>query len=80
MEELVIFFKIILQLQKLFFGKNFSSNITYNEKTIQNIISDISANLPGKLVQSGYYIDNGNLIITKGSSGIIVDEDNFIKN
>ena len=64
----------------LFFGKNFSSNITYNEKTIQNIISDISANLPGKLVQSGYYIDNGNLIITKGSSGIIVDEDNFIKN
>ena len=41
----------------LFCGKNFYSNITYNEETIKNIISDISANLPGKLVQSGYYID-----------------------
>lgn len=64
----------------LFCGKNFYSNITYNEETIKNIISDISANLPGKLVQSGYYIDNGNLIITKGSTGIVVDEDIFIKN
>ena len=31
-------------------------------------------------MQSGYYIDNGNLIITKGSTGIVVDEDIFIKN
>ena len=42
---------------------------------LKNIISDISSNLPGKMIQSGYYVEDDTLILTKGKSGIITDED-----
>ena len=65
--------KTLLHPQKL------TTNFELDEKMLDNIISDISANLPGKLIQSSYYIDKDTLIITRGSPGITVDKDNFMK-
>ena len=61
-------------IKSFIFKKNIDINITLDEKMLNNIINDISSNLPGKMVQSGYYIEDDTLIITKGKSGITVDE------
>ncbi len=63
----------------IFFKENIDLNISLDEKMLNTIISDISSNLPNKLIQSGYYIEDKNLVITKGSLGIIVDKDSLIK-
>ena len=64
----------------LFLGKTFNLDVEFKENEFKELISDISANLPNKLIQSGYYIDHDNLIITKGAEGLIVDENTFAKN
>jgi len=61
----------------MLFKKNLDIELQVDEKMLNTIISDISSNLPGKLIQSGYYIEDKNLIITKGSAGIIVDKETF---
>ena len=46
-------------------------------------LKDISAKLPDKMIESSYYIDGTNLIITKGNTGCAVNIDesyNIIKN
>ena len=63
----------------LIFKKNIGLDIKIDDKMLNNIISDISSNLPGKLIQSGYYIEGKNLIITKGSSGLVVDKEALTK-
>lgn len=55
--------------------KNFDFKITYDEKMLDTILTDISANLPGKVVNSSYYIEDKKLVITKGTSGITVDRE-----
>lgn len=65
--------------QTMLFKKNIDLNISFDEKMLNNIISDISSNLPNKLVQSSYYIENKELIITKGTSGVLVDKEILIK-
>ena len=35
--------------------------------------------MPNKVIQSGYYIEDNNLIITKGTAGEIIDKDNFLE-
>ena len=60
--------------------KNINLDISLDEKMLNYIISDISSNLPHKLIQSSYYIEDENLIITKGSAGFTVDTETFINN
>lgn len=63
--------------KSLIFGNNLNLEFSYDEKMLNTVISDISANLPGKMIQNNYYVEDENLIITKGSSGISVDMDLF---
>ena len=73
-------FQSNLEIAKtMFFKENIDLNISLDEKMLNTIISDISSNLPNKLIQSGYYIEDKNLIITKGSSGVIVDKEALTK-
>ena len=67
-------------VKSFIFKKNIDLNITLDEKMLNNIINDISSNLPGKMVQSGYYIEDDTLIITKGTSGITTDEKALTEN
>lgn len=63
----------------LFFKKNIELDIKIEEKMLNSVISDISSNLPGKLIQSGYYVEENNLIITKGYEGFVVDKDLLVQ-
>lgn len=64
-------------LSLIFNKKNIDLNIELNEDKLNTLINDISTNLPNKVVQSSYYIENNNLIITKGTAGDIIDAENF---
>ena len=57
--------------------KNITTEVALNEDKLNELIEQTAANLPNKLIQSSYYIENDNLIITKGSSGDVVDSENL---
>ena len=49
--------------------------IYYNEEVLDNKISSILSALPGAVQEYSYYIEDENLIITKGKGGIIIDKE-----
>ena len=56
---------------------------TLDEEQLRTALNDISTKLPDTVIESGYYIDGTNLIITSGSEGNVVDVDQmctYIKN
>ena len=71
-------FKNNFDIINLFFEKqNLNLNIKLNENNLNQLENEISANLENKVIQSSYYIENDKLIITRGSSGYVIDKDNF---
>lgn len=61
---------------------NIDVDFTIDDKLLKHDLTDISSKLPDKVVESSYYIDGNNLVITKGQSGqtIKIDESaNYIK-
>lgn len=54
--------------------KEITPTFSYNEEAINSFVSGISANLPDAVKQSSYYVDDNNLIINKGTAGLVVDE------
>ena len=61
--------------QQYFNKQNININITINQNTLANIIEDLSSILPDKLIQSSYYIDNNNLVLTSGTAGKTIDNE-----
>lgn len=51
------------------FKKDISLDFSLNEEKLLEIINDTSLKLPGTVVQSSYYIEEDELIITKGAAG-----------
>lgn len=69
-------------LKTLINKTNIDVDFTIDEDLLSHDLSDISSKLPDKVVESSYYIDGNNLIITKGQSGQVVNIDksaNYIK-
>lgn len=60
-------FKLIL------FHSNTNLNFSYSKSDLDNFLEDISAKLPDAIIQSSYYVDGSNLVITKGREGSIVN-------
>ena len=60
-------------LNLYFYKKNIIPSFSYNEESFQALINDMNTNLPDKTVDSSYYIDGNNLIITKGIDGVEID-------
>lgn len=52
--------------------------ILLNEEVAINTINDIALNIPGYVVEASYYIEDNNLIITKGKEGIVVDSESLL--
>ena len=50
-------------------------NTSYNTEMLDSIITDISQNLPGLVRDYTYYIEEDELIITRGTAGIVLDEE-----
>ena len=64
-------------LKLLIIGEKIKTQSTYDSQIVEKVFSDISSNLPNKLVQSGYSIEDDELVITKGSAGIDIDKQAF---
>ena len=52
---------------------NINPTMTINLEQLETTLNDISTQLPDAVKQSDYYIDNKNLIVTTGKSGVIID-------
>ena len=59
-------FKILISS----FKKNvITAEINYDENKLENIIDNISVEIPNLVVEPSYYISNDELIVTKGTAG-----------
>ena len=67
-------------LKSMLFKNYINIDITLNEEIVKTTIGDMEANLPNALVQSSYYIEEKDLIITKGKRGTVIDDEAFINN
>ena len=54
-------------------GINIVPTVTYDEDALKTILINLSKELPDAVVESGYYIDGNNLIITEGKDGVVID-------
>lgn len=52
--------------------------MTLNEQAAKQTIEDIGTNLPGVVIESSYYREDNNLIVTKGKEGIKIDTDTLL--
>lgn len=54
---------------------NINPSFSYNQKILEDFIANISDNLPDKVTQSSYCIEDRNLVISKGKKGYIVQNE-----
>ena len=57
--------------------------VTLDEEQLRTALNDISSKLPDTVIESGYYIEGNNLVVTRGSEGNVVNVDQmctYIKN
>lgn len=64
-------------LFSMLFKKNIEFNIEMNEEEINKKIEEINKKLPNAMEDSNYYIEETKLIITKGKSGIQIEDKQF---
>lgn len=63
-----------LYILSTLFGKvNIEPNVEVNKVQLIKNLEDISTQLPDTVIQSSYYIEDSNLIITSGKEGYVVD-------
>lgn len=63
-----------LKTLEAFFSKiNIDPGFSIDEKQLNYFLEDISSKLPDKVIESSCYIDNNNLVITKGSEGYAIE-------
>lgn len=74
-----IFFSNYDILFTLIGKKNINVDMSSNEEVTKQTINNISANLPGVVVDSNYSIEDDELIITKGKAGIVIETDKLIE-
>lgn len=58
-------------------GKEIQAKLTYDEKLLDDVVSDVSAKLPGGVTNYSYYIEDGNLIVTPGKEGVVAKADSL---
>lgn len=66
-------------LKTKLFSTKIEKSININEEELNKIIDDISAKIPGVVIESSYYIEGENLIISNGKAGIAVKKEEFKK-
>ena len=60
--------------------KDLKMNISLNEESLNQTIDSIDSNLPDKLIQTSYYIEDKNLIITRGTPGNVLKVESLKEN
>ena len=59
-------------------NKNIKIEASLNEEELRKLLNDANSELPGVTKEPSYYIEDENLIITKGKKGIIIDIEDTI--
>lgn len=59
-------------LKSQFFKTNIDPGFSFDKEQLKKNLQDISSKLPDKVLESSYYIDGENLILTKGSIGCVI--------
>ena len=77
-KEQNIFMNSITALGTLFKHKHIDITMTLDEEQLTKSLDDISSKLPDTVIQSGYYIDGTDLIITKGKDGNVVNTNQMV--
>lgn len=67
-------------LETLIATKQININLLYDSQKLRNFVNSISVELPGLVEHPSYYIENSNLIIVRGHSGIELLQDESQKN
>lgn len=60
-------------ISSLFFKVIITPSFSFNEETFNSLILEIENNLPDRLIETSYYVDGSNLVITKGINGIKIE-------
>ena len=55
--------------------KRLEGNFYINEEALDKALEDINGKLPGGMINSSYYIEDENLIIRRGSEGIVLKKE-----
>lgn len=56
----------------LLFSNNIDQEIKINEQELEKMLEDIETKVPDGLIENSYYIEENQLIITKGKEGIVL--------
>ena len=65
-------------LSTILFGRKIECELSYDDGALDKKITDISAKLPGALVDNSYYIeDEDKLVIVRGTEGLQIQKDNL---
>ena len=75
-----IFENNLYVLSTMFNKVNIEPDVNVNEDLLSNQLQEVSTQLPDTVIQSSYYIEGNDLIITPGKSGNVVDVEQTIKN
>lgn len=67
-----IFENNLIILKNLLSKTIITPGLSIDEEQLKNDLQNISNNLPDKMIETSYYIDENNLIITKGTAGSVV--------
>lgn len=74
-----IFINNIEIIKTFLFKKDFNLSVELDDNKLNELINDISEKIPGKVEQYSYFIEDEQLIITKGKDGILVDKEKLEK-
>lgn len=66
-------------LKSKFKEKELTLELQIKDELWTKLVEDISGDLPGGVEQSSYYIENNNLIITKGKEGVVINNEELGK-
>lgn len=62
-------------IKSMLMGTKVNLEFSYSEELLDNIISDMSVKVPDAVEETSYYIEDSNLIITKGKPGNSINKD-----
>ena len=62
-------------IKSMFSKEEIDAKLNFNEEELNKQIEDISTKVPGAVTESSYYIEEDNLIITKGKEGKVVKQE-----
>jgi len=56
-------------------GENLTLNIKFNDEILKSVFSNLSDEWAENFVDNSYYVDGDKLIIVRGKTGVVIDED-----